>query len=86
MQQQASAGFDSRPVTGAGIGLRSAHIAQLLSEQPDLPWLELLSDNVLARGGLIPAQITRLIGLTFHRVGTVWIADQKRSAVSFLNA
>lgn len=72
MQQQASAGFDSRPVTGAGIGLRSAHIAQLLSEQPDLPWLELLSDNVLARGGLIPAQLAAVrehYPLTLHGVG-----------------
>jgi uncharacterized protein (UPF0276 family) len=72
VQQQDRAGFESRPVTGTGIGLRTAHIAQLLSEQPDLPWLELLSDNVLAGGGLIPAQLSAVrehYPLTLHGVG-----------------
>lgn len=72
MQQQTRAGVTSRLVTGAGIGLRSAHITQLLSERPQLPWLELLSDNVLARGGLIPAQLAAVrehYPLTLHGVG-----------------
>lgn len=69
---ESGTGFDTRPVSGTGIGLRSRHIGQILSEQPDLPWLEVLSDNALARGGLVPAQLTAIrkhYPLTLHGVG-----------------
>ncbi|MBN3564241.1 DUF692 domain-containing protein [Aliamphritea spongicola] len=36
----------------AGIGLRWPHIDQLLAEQPDVAWLELLADNHLHTGNL----------------------------------
>lgn len=37
--------FDSRPIQGTGIGLRACHYAHILQYQPDVPWLEALSDN-----------------------------------------
>lgn len=62
----------SRPISGTGIGLRSQHIADILSQQPDIPWLEILADNHLARGGLTAARmdaIAELYPLTLHCVG-----------------
>ncbi len=59
-------------ISGVGVGLRSPHIQQILQHQPDIPWLELLADNCLADGGLIPAQLTAirdLYPLTLHSVG-----------------
>lgn len=38
-------------LTGAGIGLREAHMAQILAEQPDLPFVEVLADNFLSLRG-----------------------------------
>ncbi len=58
---------------GAGIGLRGPHVAQLLSaRQPLAPWLEVLSDNYLAQGGLNLAQLQGLAErypMTLHGVG-----------------
>lgn len=62
----------SSPVSGAGIGLRSPHVHQILTEQPAIPWLELLADNHLAAGGLIPAQLNAICEqypVTLHSVG-----------------
>lgn len=44
-------------ISGAGIGLRTCHIEQVLREHPPVPWFELLADNHLATGGLVPAQV-----------------------------
>lgn len=55
-----------------GLGLRSAHMEQVLLEQPDVPWFEVLMDNHTARGGLIPAQLAAVrdhYPLTLHCVG-----------------
>lgn len=63
---------DTRPISGVGIGLRSPHIAEILTQSPVVPWLELLADNHLAEGGLIPAQleaIRELYPITLHCVG-----------------
>lgn len=59
-------------IAGAGIGLRSTHIAEVLEHRPPVPWFELLADNHLASGGLIPAQVGAVrehYPLTFHCVG-----------------
>ena len=55
--QQVTTGSRDRRVSGAGIGLRTCHIDQVLREEPDVPWFELLADNHLATGGLVPAQV-----------------------------
>ncbi len=60
------------PISGVGIGLRSPHIHQILSERPAIPWLELLADNHIADGGLIPAQLNAICEhypVTLHSVG-----------------
>ena len=44
-------------LTGTGLGLRSAQITQVLSQQPPVPWFEILADNHTAPGGLIPRQL-----------------------------
>ncbi len=59
-------------IQGTGIGLRSQHISEVLLERPDVPWFELLTDNHLAPGGLIPLQLEAVrssYSLTFHCVG-----------------
>ncbi|MFT4925886.1 MAG: hypothetical protein ACI8WB_001981 [Phenylobacterium sp.] len=49
--------FTSKDICGAGIGLRTAHIQQILTEQPDIAWLEILADNNLSTGGLVNAHM-----------------------------
>lgn len=62
----------SRPVSGTGIGLRSPHINEILTDLPSIPWFELLADNHLVEGGLIPLQLEKICQhypVTFHSVG-----------------
>ena len=59
-------------VSGVGIGLRDPHFDQLMSEDHGVPWLELLADNFLARGGLTPRQLDRVAQrypVSLHCVG-----------------
>jgi len=59
-------------LAGTGLGLRSAHIAQVLSERPPVPWFEILADNHTAPGGLIPRQLAAVRAdypITLHCVG-----------------
>ena len=52
--------------------MRNQHIDELLINPADIPWLEILVDNHLAEGGLIPAQldaVSELYPLTLHGVG-----------------
>ena len=59
-------------LTGTGLGLRSAHIARVLPEQPPVPWFEVLADNHTATGGLVPQQLAAVRAeypITFHCVG-----------------
>jgi len=59
-------------VSGVGIGLRDPHFEQLMNEDHAVPWLELLADNFLARGGLQPRQLERIARrypVTLHCVG-----------------
>ena len=60
------------PVSGVGIGLRDPHFQQLMDQDHGVPWLELLADNFLARGGLTPLQLDRIAErypVTMHCVG-----------------
>ena len=62
----------SLPVSGTGIGLRSPHINEILTDLPSIPWFELLADNHLVEGGLIPLQLEKICQhypVTFHSVG-----------------
>lgn len=62
----------SNPISGTGIGLRSPHINEILSDLPPVPWFELLADNHLVEGGLIPLQLEKICQhypVTFHSVG-----------------
>jgi uncharacterized protein (UPF0276 family) len=59
-------------IAGAGIGLRTRHIAEVLEQLPDVPWFELLADNHLAEGGLVAAQVEAVRShypVTLHCVG-----------------
>lgn len=40
-------------ITGVGIGLRSRHFDTLIKSQPNVPWLEILSDNYLNSQGIL---------------------------------
>lgn len=50
----------AKPIQGAGIGLRSAHIQQIIKDKPKLPWVELLADNHLSSGGVTAANLHAL--------------------------
>ena len=57
---------------GTGVGLRSTHIGRILSERPAVPWFEVLADNHVAAGGLIPRQLAAVRAdypISFHCVG-----------------
>ena len=59
-------------INGVGLGLREIHIDEVLKTRPPVPWFEVLADNHMARGGLIPAQLSairEIYPLTFHCVG-----------------
>lgn len=65
-------GLWEAPVSGIGIGLRSCHINHVLAQRPAVPWFEILADNHLAPGGVIPAQleaVRRDYPVTLHCVG-----------------
>ena len=59
-------------ISGTGIGLRSPHINEILTDLPAIPWFELLADNHLVEGGMIPVQLESICQhypVTFHSVG-----------------
>ena len=65
-------GWAINEIAGVGLGLRSQHIDEVLLTQPDVPWFELLTDNHMVPGGLIPIQLEAIRGnypITFHCVG-----------------
>lgn len=62
----------SHSISGVGIGLRSPHINEILTDKPAVPWFELLVDNHMVEGGLIPLQLDKICQhypVTFHSVG-----------------
>lgn len=52
--------IERKTIRGTGIGLRTPQIKQLLDEDWDIPWLEILSDNFLSAGGLDLALLDRI--------------------------
>ena len=59
-------------LSGTGLGLRSQHIDQVLTEHPTVPWFEILADNHTAPGGLVPRQLAAvrsIYPITLHCVG-----------------
>ena len=57
---------------GVGIGMRDPHFDELMDPDQGVPWLELLTDNFLAPGGLTPLQLDRVVErypITLHCVG-----------------
>lgn len=78
----------SSSIRGAGIGLRSVHIDEILQTKPCVPWLEILADNHLAQGGLVPAQLAAVreqYPVTFHCVG-MSLAGTDPLDVAYLNS
>jgi uncharacterized protein len=72
--QHATAAACSTPsaLTGTGLGLRGTHIDQVLTEKPDVAWFEILADNHIASGGVVPRQLAAVRSnyqLAFHCVG-----------------
>ena len=65
-------GWALKEIAGVGLGLRSQHIDEVLLTQPAVPWFELLTENHMAPGGLIPVQLEAIRSnypITFHCVG-----------------
>lgn len=65
-------GWALEEIAGVGLGLRSQHIDEVLLTQPAVPWFELLTENHMAPGGLIPVQLEAIRSnypITFHCVG-----------------
>jgi len=63
----------SRPIpAAAGIGLRTPHHAEFLSSRPDIPWVEVHSENFFADGGhqiQVLDAVRRDYGVSLHGVG-----------------
>lgn len=60
------------PIQGVGIGLRTTHYRDIAEGKPDIPWLEVLTDNYLAEGGQPLRWLEALRGdypVTCHGVG-----------------
>lgn len=56
----------------AGIGLRTQHISEVLEQEIQVPWFELLLDNWLAEGGLTSYYLDAVIErypVTLHGIG-----------------
>ena len=69
---QTKAATANAAIAGVGIGLRSPHIEQILSERPRVGWLEILADDYLAAGGRCRLDLDGLrrdYPCTFHCVG-----------------
>lgn len=57
---------------GAGIGLRTLHVRQVIDERPAVPWLEVHSENYYVDGGPALATLDRIRAdypLSLHGVG-----------------
>jgi uncharacterized protein (UPF0276 family) len=62
----------AQPISGVGIGLRSKHIGYVLDHRPPIPWFELLADNWLTPGGIVPDQldaVSEQYPVALHGVG-----------------
>lgn len=60
------------PLSGVGIGVRAAHVAELLRTRPPLDFVELLTDNHLAPGGparWLARELAEQYPVALHGVG-----------------
>jgi uncharacterized protein (UPF0276 family) len=66
---------DSPPVgavAGAGLGLRTPHVSQVLAERPAVPWFEVHSENYFGDGGSALTTLERIRAdypIALHGVG-----------------
>jgi len=72
--------FAPVPANSVGIGLRHPHHKYILTEKPDIAWLEVHSENFFAKGG--PAinflrKVRELYPLSLHGVGLSLGSHQK---------
>lgn len=51
---------NNRPYLGYGLGLRKEHYETVLSEQPDVDWFEIISENYMVEGGKALDYLTRI--------------------------
>lgn len=61
-----------RPIEQVGVGLRSPHYHHIEQHRPDIPWLEVLIDNFLGKGGSARFHLENIrqdYPVTFHGVG-----------------
>ncbi|HVM31611.1 MAG TPA: DUF692 domain-containing protein [bacterium] len=59
-------------ITGAGLGLRSRHLARILETSPEVPWFEILADNYLQPGEIPHRALEKVRSrypAVFHGVG-----------------
>jgi len=63
--------LNERPISGAGVGLRSCHYDEILNKKPDIPWFEALSDNYFDDEPELEylKAIRALYPITLHGVG-----------------
>jgi uncharacterized protein (UPF0276 family) len=61
----------SQPLSGAGIGLRSAHVEEVLATRPNIDWLEVHAENFMGGGPAVRALegLRRDYPLSIHGVG-----------------
>lgn len=62
----------SRTIKGAGIGLRSRHYQDIITQKPKVNWLEVMSDNYFCSGGLPLLYLDKIrqdYPVSFHGVG-----------------
>ena len=61
----------SQPLSGAGIGLRSAHVEEVLATRPKVDWLEVHAENFMGGGPAVRAleRLRRDYPLSVHGVG-----------------
>ena len=61
-----------RPIANVGIGLRHPHLSHIIANKPNIPWLEILTDNFLVAGGIGLYHLEKICQhypVTFHCVG-----------------
>lgn len=63
--------FSHLNIEGAGISLRTPHIQQIIEQQPNIAWLEILADNFLVGDGVnktLLHKVRELYPITMHCV------------------
>ncbi len=75
-------------INSVGIGLRMQHMEEVLLQRPAVPWFEILADNHIAQGGIIPRQLDLIrcnYPITLHSVG-MSIAGSDPLDFNYLNS